>query len=273
MAHPDSSPEFATLTADDLVTGEAVALDLPPAGLGTRMASGLIDVLATVVLAFVVGFLLLLAAIGGSGALVWAAYILTMVICLVVLPSALETLTGGRSLGKLATGLRTVRDDGGPISFQHAFVRALVGVVEIYLGSGAPAFLSALVSARGKRLGDHAAGTYVVRERVHLTLPQPAPMPEQLRAWASTADVAPLPVGLALAIRQFLSRLHLVTPQSRALMAVRLADQALPLVAPPPPPGTPPEVFLAALLATRRERDTARLQREADVRLRLTGRR
>ena len=29
-----SAPEFATLTTDDLVTGEAVALDLPPASLG-----------------------------------------------------------------------------------------------------------------------------------------------------------------------------------------------------------------------------------------------
>ena len=35
-----SAPEFAMLTADDLVTGEAVALDLPPASLGARMASG-----------------------------------------------------------------------------------------------------------------------------------------------------------------------------------------------------------------------------------------
>ena len=39
-----ATPEFATLTTDDLVTGEAVALDLPPAGLGIRIASGLIDV-------------------------------------------------------------------------------------------------------------------------------------------------------------------------------------------------------------------------------------
>ena len=39
-----ATPEFATLTTDDLVTGEAVALDLPPASLGSRIASGLIDV-------------------------------------------------------------------------------------------------------------------------------------------------------------------------------------------------------------------------------------
>ena len=42
-----ATPEFATLTTDDLVTGEAVALDLPPASLGSRIASGLIDVIVT----------------------------------------------------------------------------------------------------------------------------------------------------------------------------------------------------------------------------------
>ena len=42
-----TTPEWATLTTDDLVTGEAVALDLPPASLGVRLASGLVDVLAT----------------------------------------------------------------------------------------------------------------------------------------------------------------------------------------------------------------------------------
>ena len=42
--------EFATLTTDDLVTGEAVALDLPPASLGSRIVSGLIDVFVTMIL-------------------------------------------------------------------------------------------------------------------------------------------------------------------------------------------------------------------------------
>ena len=43
MSEP--GPTFASLTADDHVTGEAVALDLPPASLGARIVSGLIDVL------------------------------------------------------------------------------------------------------------------------------------------------------------------------------------------------------------------------------------
>jgi hypothetical protein len=206
-----------------------------------------------------------------STALMEAGFVATMIIVFLAVPTTLETLTRGRTLGKLWLGLRTVRDDGGPISFQHAFVRSLVGFVEIYPFTGVPAFFSALVSARGKRLGDHAAGTYVVRERVRLSLPPPPPMPWHLRDWAAAADVAPMPVGLALAIRQFLGRVNQITPQSRAVVGVRLAEQAAPLVAPPPPPGTHPEDFLAALVATRRDRDAARLQREANLRHRLAG--
>jgi uncharacterized RDD family membrane protein YckC len=265
--------EFATLTADDLVTGEAVALDLPPAGLGSRMVSGLIDVTVTAALLFAVIVFLSIASLGTDAALQWVAYVGTLIVVFLVYPTVLEALTRGRSLGKLAMGLRTVRDDGGPISAQHAFVRALIGFVEIYTLTGVPAFFSALLSERGKRLGDYAAGTYVVRERVHLILPAPTQMPWPLQQWAATADIAALPTGLALAVRQYLGRAHQITPQSRAALGHRLAEQVAAYVAPKPPPGTPPDGFLAAVIAARRDRDAARLRREADFRQRLTQRR
>ena len=268
-----STPELATLTTDDLVTGEAVALDLPPASLGLRIASGLVDALATAALlvALLVG--LMIAALRADDALLHVAVLAAVIVSLIGFPTALETLTGGRTLGKLALGLRTVRDDAGPISFQHAFVRALVGVVEIYAFAGGPAFFAALLSARGKRLGDFAAGTYVVRERVALQLPPPAAMPRELAQWAACADLATLPTGLALAVRQYLGRLPQIDPASRAAVGARLAGAVAEYVAPPPPPGTPPEAFLAAVVAARRERDAARLAREAQLRHRLTSRR
>jgi len=268
-----ATPELATLTTDDLVTGEAVALDLPPAGLATRIASGLVDVVATFALLTALVLGLGIAAAQTDEALIQVAVILAVIGSLLVFPTALETLTGGRSLGKLALGLRTVRDDAGPISFHHAFVRALVGVVEIYLFLASPAFFAALVSSRGKRLGDFAAGTYVVRDRVRLQLPPPATMPPELAAWAAAADMASLPTGLALAVRQFLGRVHQLDPVSRASVGGRLAGAVSEHVAPPPPAGTPPEAFLAAVVAARRERDTARLRREAELRRRLTDRR
>ena len=266
-----SAPEFATLTTDDLVTGEAVALDLPPAGLGIRIASGLIDVLVTLITFFVAFFVLVTAALQTDGALIWAAFICTNIVVFLAVPATVETLTGGKSLGKLVCGLRTVRDDAGPITFQHALVRALIGFVEVYAFTGVPAFFSALLSSRGKRLGDYAAGTYVVRDRVRLRLPPPAPMPPALAGWARTADIAALPTGLALAVRQYLGRLSAIDQESRATIGRRLADQVSEHVAPPPPSGTPPEAYLAAVIASRRERDQARLAREADLRRRLTA--
>lgn len=267
------APEFATLTDDDLVTGEAVALDLPPAGLGARMVSGLIDVTVTVVLLLLVVLLFFVVALQTDGALLWVAWIGTLVTVFVVFPTTVETLTRGKSLGKLAMGLRTVRDDAGPISFQHAFVRALIGFVEIYAFSGAPAFFAGLLSSRGKRLGDYAAGTYVVRERVTLRLPPPTPMPPALARWAAGADIASLPTGLGVALRQFLGRAAQIDPASRRALGLQLAEETRPYVAPAPPPGTPPEVFLAAVVAARRNRDHDRLEREAALRHRLTSRR
>jgi uncharacterized RDD family membrane protein YckC len=267
-----STPEFATLTTDDLVTGEAVALDLPPAGLGSRIVSGLIDVTVTLLLLVGVVMLATVAALQTDEALLATAFVGALVLVFVIFPTTVETLSRGKSLGKLALGLRTVRDDAGPISFHHAFVRALVAVVEVYAFSGGPAFFAALLSTRGKRLGDYAAGTYVVRERVRLRLAPPATMPPPLAAWAASADMATLPTGLALAVRQFLGRLPQIDPASRASIGGRLAAQVSEHVAPAPPAGTPPEAFLAAVIASRRERDTARLAREAEVRRRLTAR-
>jgi uncharacterized RDD family membrane protein YckC len=266
-----STPEFATLTTDDLVTGEAVALDLPPASLGLRIASGLIDVAVTVALLFVAILVSSVATIGTDQALATVALIGSIILVFVVVPTTLETLTRGRSLGKLALGMRTVRDDAGPISFQHAFIRALIGFVEIYTFGGAPAFFSALISTRGKRLGDFAAGTYVVRERVKLRLNPPASMPPHLAAWAQRADMTSLPTGLALAVRQYLGRLPTIDPASRATIGARLADEVLRYVAPAPPPQTAPQDFLAAVIASRRERDLSRLRRESELRQRLTS--
>lgn len=265
--------DLAALTSDDLVTGEAVALDLPSAPIGLRIASALLDVLSVGVAFVVLSIILAIATINTDDALFQAGAIVSLVLALIVLPTTLETLTRGRTVGKLVFGLRTVREDAGPISFQQAFTRALVGVPEIYLLLGAPAFLAALLSPRGKRLGDHAAGTYVVRERLRLGLPLPPPMPPQLAEWASRADVSAPPATLMLAVRQFLARAHTITPDARTAIGIRLADQLTDHVAPVPPPGTPPEAFLCAVIATRRDRDLARLHREARLRDRLLHRR
>lgn len=269
---PANAGAYGSVTSDDLVTGEGVALDLPAASVGLRLASGLIDVVATMVVLVVAFLLLNIAAVPANDeALFGAATVLAIMLGFVVWPTTIETLTRGRSLGRLATGLRVVRDDGGPISFQHALVRALIGIVEIYAVTGAAAFFSMLLSTRGKRLGDYAAGTYVVRERVRLRLPAPVPMPPQLAGWARGADLTSLPTGTALAVRQFLQRSATLDPVAREQVGRSLLADVAPHLAPPPPAGAPPVMVLAAVVAERRERDLARLRRDDALRRRLLG--
>lgn len=266
---PSQHDSLALLGSDDLVTGEAVALDLPPATIGLRVVSGGLDVLAQGLILFTVVVVGAVVTSGSDAALLAVSTVVTAVVALVVFPTAIETLTRGRSLGKLATGLRTVRDDAGPIGFRHAFARALVGVVEIWVLSGVPTLVSALVTRRGQRLGDLVAGTYVVRDRFAFPVMRPVVMPPQLAGWAERADIAPLPDGLAMAVRQFLERAPTLNPGSRARLADSLNRQALAHVAPPPPGNEHPETVLAAVLAERRRRDTARLVREDALRRRL----
>jgi uncharacterized RDD family membrane protein YckC len=263
------STSTAGVGVDDLVTGEAVALELPAASIAIHALSGLLDVALTLLTLFIGVAVAMSLTDNADDALIGVAVTVLVVLVFVVLPTTVETLTRGRSVGKLAAGLRTVRDDAGPIGFRHALTRALVGVVEIWMLLCIPALISGLVSSKGKRLGDYAAGTYVVRERVHISLPPPPMMPPQLAAWAAGADIARLPDGLAMAIRQFLMRAPLLSPQSRATLGVQLHNEVVTYLAPAPPDGTHPELVLAAVIADRRRRDQIRLQRDAALRRRL----
>jgi hypothetical protein len=171
----------------------------------------------------------------------------------------METTTRGRSLGKLALGLRVVREDGGPVRFRHSFVRALLGVVEIWLSFGSIALIASLSSRQGRRLGDQLAGTFVVRERVPVAGHPVAPMPPALAGWAAGLDLSRLPDDLALAARQFLTRAGELSPAAREDMGSRIASAVAAVTAPAPPTGTPPWAFLAAVLAERRRRELARM--------------
>lgn len=256
------------LGQDGVVTGEAVTIELPSASLPILVASGLVDVVIALILLWL-GSTIAFYVDWTSAALEAAAQTVLVAAVLVGLPTTLETLTRGRSIGKLLFGLRTVRDDAGPIAFRQAFTRALIGVPEIWLTAGVPALISAALTIRSKRLGDFAAGTWTVRERVSMRLPLPTPMPPHLEQWALHADIAALPDSLALAIRQFLGRAATLTPAARALLGNQLLEQTMRYVAPQPPNPVHPEYVLAAVIADRRRRDWDRLQREAALRARV----
>lgn len=245
-----------------LVTGDAVVLELPPAGLGTRLLALIIDVVVYVVGLVVVLWALSQVPVELDGAAVSAVVLAVVVLVLVVVPATVETLSHGRSLGKLALGLRVVRDDGGPVRSRQAVARALVGFGEVYLTVGAVSAPFVLATSRAKRLGDMLAGTYVVNERTALVSAPMAQMPPELVGWASTADLGQVPGPLSLAARSFLSRTDGLSPQARAELGSRLAGELARSVSPPPPAGTSPERFIAAVLAERRERDLRRIATE-----------
>ncbi|GCB48811.1 RDD family protein [Streptomyces sp. NL15-2K] len=243
----------------ELVTGEAVALELRPARLPSRALAVLID-LAVAMAAYIA---VTIALVASTSSLDEAAQIaLSIAAFLLVLvggPIAVETLSHGRSLGKMACGLRVVRDDGGPIRFRHALVRGAIGAVEILMTFGVVACIASLVSARGRRLGDVFAGTLVVRERVPVTpmgfLPPPPPW---LAGRFSELDLSAVPDGLWLAIRQYLTRMQQLDPRVGWGMAERLAADLAARTGAPVPQGVPPAAFLAAVVQERQARETRR---------------
>lgn len=246
------------------LTGEAVALDLHPTGFVLRAAGALIDFVAEVVLYLfvVVGASFGLAQANAEEAVFAAVGILLFVLVFVIVPAVVETVTKGRSLGKLVVGARVVRDDGGAIGFRHAIVRSLVGLFEFYLTFGGGAALVGLVTPRTQRLGDLLAGTYSQYERVSGKVTPLWGMPPHLHGWARVADVARLPDPLARRVAQFLANAAQFDPARRATIAAELAAEVAPFVS--PRPAVEPEYFLAGVTVLRREREAAALRLEEE---------
>ena len=272
---------------EEIVTGEAVILDLPCARFPTRILARLIDMLVEIA---AVGVIVILAAIGAAThsldtASTAAVLIAGLVLVIVGYPVAFETLSRGRTLGKLALGLRVVADDGGPERFRQALVRALAGAIECWTLIGVPALITSMLSARGKRLGDVFAGTFVLRERaprpaaapyqvpLHRAGDHPAgfhgaggpphpaatPMDPGLRPWAASLDLSGLPDSLAASAASYLSRYWQLNEDARDHLGWQLAADVAARVSPPPPPGLPPVAYLHTVLAERRNREFARL--------------
>ncbi|WP_438293551.1 RDD family protein [Streptomyces sp. HUAS TT7] len=242
-----------------LVTGDAVVLGLRPARLPSRALALVID-LAVVWAAYILVSLVMLFATASMDAAAQAAIAVALfVLVLVGAPIAVETLSHGRSLGKLACGLRVVRDDGGPIRFRHALVRGAMGVVEILLTFGVVACIASLVSERGRRIGDVFAGTLVVRERVSSgwATAVPPPPPWLVGRFAGL-DLSRVPDGLWLAVRQYLTRMRQLDPQVSWTMSVRLAEDMAACTGTPLPEGVPPAAYLAGVVGERQARDARR---------------
>lgn len=248
-----------TVSTAPLVTPEAVPLDLEPAGLGSRFLALLLDwaIQAVVATALVLG---LLAAASGEGAGVAQALILLLLfLVLFGYPAASETLWRGRTVGKLALGLRVVTTEGAPVRFRHAAIRAALGLIDFFLTAGAAAVLSVLFTRSNQRLGDLVAGTIVLRERTGLAAPLPVTFfaPPGLEGFAATLDASAVRAEDYGAVRAFLLRAGDLQPRVRYDLAVRLATPLLARLQTRPPAGVPPEAFLACVAAAYQHRSAA----------------
>ncbi len=246
-----------------IVSGEAVAIPSRPAGFMQRAASAAIDVLAS--LAVLLGALILLGwllpNLSVDQASTTAIMLATVVTVLLILPIVVETLTHGRSLGRLALGLRIVRDDGGAITLRHSMIRGFVSLIDFYVSFGGAALLVGVLNSKAKRIGDLLAGTYSQQERLpHVTIATYG-VPVELIEWAQTADVARMPDGLARRISSFLVKAPHLTAVTRERLARQLAHEASAYASPLPP--VPAELFLAGVSALRRGREAVALDLEA----------
>ena len=191
MASPAPLPATrisrAHLDADETLTGEAVALDVQPLGFFLRAVGCLIDMVAGI--ALLIGGSLFLSVLVAGGTIPDSAFriglITLLVVVMVVVPTAVETLSRGRSLGRWAVGGRVVRVDGGAAGFRQAFIRALVGVLELWFTLGGIAAIVGMFTPRAQRLGDLLAGTACERTRAR-PLPAAAPgVPPGMEGWAA----------------------------------------------------------------------------------------
>lgn len=233
-----------------IVTPEGVRLDLEPAGLCSRMLSRLIDAV----------FQLMLVYAAASASIVFgdqtvAVVVFTAIASFLVVfgyPVLTEVVWQGRTIGKNALGLRLVTTDGGPVRFRHAAVRSMLQLVDfVVVPGGAIALISGATTARTQRLGDIAAGTFVVRERERRTVadatPVTFPPPYGLDAYVRSLDIATVTAAQYATVRSFLLRVPTLASSARVHLARRLAVPLARELCHTPPAQMPPELFLVCV--------------------------
>lgn len=254
----------AMLDPVEIVTGDAVLLDMRPATVATRGAAITIDALLLSLGTVLFSFLIFRwTPIDYQIASIIA--LLVSPVYFVILPVVIEAMSGGRSPGKFVLGLRVVRDDAGPIRMRQSLVRALAGVMELYSTFGAIAFFASLANAQGKRLGDMLAGTMVIGDRARRVTRWEPEMPPHLQTWAVTADLDRVPDTLEHSMRSLLSRQDMIATESWDRVAGPVMEQVSTHVFPPPPPGVSYRDVMQAVVAERYRRDVERLTQREDA--------
>ena len=153
--NPDTVSEESILSLDN------VRLDLPIAGVGTRVLAGFVDYLLVTALSIAWVAAAIWAVIGLSLGSSWA-WVLVIVGLFIIQYgyfAGSELLMRGQTLGKRLVGLRVVTRLGGRPGSAALLVRNVVRLVDVLVG--VPLMMA---DPLARRVGDRLGGTVVVRE-------------------------------------------------------------------------------------------------------------
>ncbi len=242
-------------------TPEHVEVRLELAGAGSRMAAWLVDMTILTGAGFILTTLAVTTAFADLGRALssWiiVAVFLLYSFLLVGYFAVCEAVSGGRTPGKQALGLRTVMDTGKRVTITAAVIRALFLLLDF------PLFIAPILMVfqrSNKRLGDLAAGTVVVRDQPTAWTP--------LAAVETPAEAAvPVDAGPPLLtdeefklLDQFLSRMHQLDADVQRRLQhelVRRFDLKVPRR------DRPADVYLVELFATEQQRRSGRFATRA----------
>lgn len=194
-----------------VATPERVSFDYQVAGLGTRAIAQVLDLMIIFGVLAAVYFVALAFNAFGAGT---PAYLVALVGSFVVIFGYFwtsETFWSGQTIGKKAFRLRAVGDRGEPMTFVQAGIRNIVRIIDFFPYAYGVGMVVLFVNGKGKRLGDLAAGTIVVKDSDSVSLWQlPGGQP-------ATPSHAPAPVAFAPATAAEL-KLRSLDPDLRRLV-------------------------------------------------------
>jgi uncharacterized RDD family membrane protein YckC len=184
-----------------VATPERVSFDYQVAGLGTRAIAQVLDLL--IVLGILVAVFFVAFAAGAAGADNGIVTLLAVIGAFIAVFGYFwvsEALWSGQTVGKKAFRLRVVGDRGEPLTFMQAGIRNVVRIVDFLPYAYGVGLIVLFVNGKGKRLGDLAAGTIVVKDSDHMWVwqlpggrPAPPPPPAPPGLYGPAAQAAPPP--------------------------------------------------------------------------------
>jgi uncharacterized RDD family membrane protein YckC len=227
-------------------TPEGVDVELTLAGIGSRFIAAILDFMIQAAVVIAVAVLLGLFGEGKDGGYVAAVFSLVFFLTFFAYDVLFEVRSRGRTPGKRWTGLRVVRTGGRPVTFVHSCIRNVLRLVDILPSFYAIGMVSIFVTRNNQRLGDIAAGTYIVRERAGGFRRSREPVSRVATTAGASWDVSAVSAQDTGTVRQFLDRRNQLSDGARQELAEELERRLRPLVA-GAPEGLRPEEFLEQL--------------------------